>query len=383
MRESRTKNVIKNFSKEPIDFILLAIVFTMLALGIVMVLSASSPTSLAETGSSYDYVKTQALSAILGLAAMFIVSKIDYRIYKKFDNLIYIVVIILLASVTVMGASEGGAKRWINLGFISFQPSEVAKIGLIIFYASLLTKNKERLGELWGGFFYPIMYLLPIIGILVGLQNHLSATILIVMIIAVMMLMAGSKLRYFLTFGTAGAGAGLAALFLYAKITKKGLFRITRLVTFLDPFADIQDAGWQIVQSLYAIGSGGLFGVGLGNSTQKYLYIPEAHNDFIFSIIAEELGFLGCVFVIILFALFIWRGILIAVKAPDMFGSLIAAGITTMVGLQAIINIAVVTSSMPNTGMPLPFFSYGGTSLLILMASVGILLNISRASRTK
>ena len=276
-----------------------------------------------------------------------------------------------------------GAKRWIGLGFISFQPSEVAKVGLIVFYASLLTKNKERLGEIWGGFFYPIMFLLPIIAILVIVQNHLSATILIVLIISVMMLMAGSRLRYFLTFGAAGATAGISALFLYAKITGKGAFRITRLITFLDPFAYIQDEGWQVVQSLYAIGSGGLFGVGLGNSTQKYLYIPEAHNDFIFSIIAEELGFLGCAFVIILFALFIWRGIIIAMKAPDMFGSLIAIGITAMVGLQAIINIAVVTSSMPNTGMPLPFFSYGGTSLLILMASVGVLLNISKASKNK
>ena len=176
---------------------------------------------------------------------------------------------------------------------------------------------------------------------------------------------------------------GGLGLYLFAKVTKKGLFRITRILTFLDPFKDVQGNGWQIIQSLYAIGSGGLFGVGLGNSTQKYLYLPEAHNDFIFSIIAEELGFVGCVFVIILFALFIWRGILIAIKAPDMFGSLIAAGITTMVGLQAIINIAVVTSSMPNTGMPLPFISYGGTSLLILLSSVGILLNISRASKEK
>ena len=277
-----------------------------------------------------------------------------------------------------------GAKRWIDLGFISFQPSEIAKIGLIIFFASFLTKNKERLGEMWKGFFCPIIYyLLPVIGILVIVQNHLSATILIVMIVAVMMLMAGSKLKYFLTFGTAGVTAGITTLLLYAKITGKGAFRIARLITFLDPFAYKQDEGWQVVQSLYAIGSGGLFGVGLGNSTQKYSYIPEAHNDFIFSIIAEELGFLGCAVVIILFLLFIWRGILIAMKAPDMFGSLIAAGITTMVGLQAIINIAVVTSSMPNTGMPLPFFSYGGTSLLILLASVGILLNISRASKSK
>lgn len=373
----------KSFSKESIDFILLIIVFMMLASGLIMVMSASSPTSLSETSSSYAYVKRQAISAALGIVAMILISKIDYRIYKKFDKIIYIAVIILLASVAVVGSSSGGAKRWISLGFLSFQPSEVAKIGLIIFYATLLTNNKEHNSEAKKGFFYPLAFLIPIVAILVGVQNHLSATILIALIVSVMMLMAGTKLRYFLTFGSVGAGAGAMALFAYAKMTGKGLFRIQRLVTFLNPFADVQGNGWQIIQSLYAIGSGGLFGVGLGNSTQKYLYLPEAHNDFIFSIIAEELGFVGCAFVIVLFALFIWRGILIAMKAPDMFGSLLAVGITSMVGLQAIINIAVVTSSMPNTGMPLPFFSYGGTSLLILMASVGILLNISRASQNK
>lgn len=276
---------------------------------------------------------------------------------------------------------QDGARRWIKLGFMSFQPSELAKIGLIIFYATLLTKNKDRLGEMGRGFFYPLMFLIPMIGILVLVQNHLSSTLLIIMIVSIMMLMAGTKLRYFLTWGTTGVATGVLGLIMYAKITKKGLFRLNRIVTFLDPFKDTKGDGWQVIQSLYAIGSGGLFGVGLGNSTQKYLYLPEAHNDFIFSIIAEELGFVGCAFVIVLFALFIWRGVLISIKAPDMFGSLLAIGITTMVGLQAIINIAVVTSSMPNTGMPLPFFSYGGTSLLILLCSVGILLNISKASK--
>lgn len=370
-----------NVSKGSIDFILLIDVLIMLALGLVMVMSASSPTSLSETGKSYTYVKTQAISAVMGLVGMFIISKLDYRIYKKLYKIIYIVVIILLASVAVIGKEVGGAKRWINLGFMTFQPSEVAKIGLIIFYSALLTNNRERLNKLWGGFLYPIVFFLPVIAILIGVQNHLSATVLIVMIVSVLMLMAGSRLRYFLSFGLAGAGIFGAGLFLIAKITKQGAFRIQRLVTFLHPFEDTQGAGWQIIQSLYAIGSGGLFGVGLGNSTQKYLYLPEAHNDFIFSIIAEELGFVGCILVIALFAVFIWRGIIIAMKAPDMFSSLLAAGITTMVGLQAIINIAVVTSSMPNTGMPLPFFSYGGTALLILLCSVGILLNISRCSK--
>lgn len=381
MTVSKTNKNKKVMFNQPFDFVLLIDVLVMLSLGIVMVMSASSPTSLAETGKSYNYVKTQAVSAIIGLVGMFIISKIDYKIYKKFYKVIYFVVIILLASVAVMGKSVSGAKRWIDLGFISFQPSEVAKIGLIIFYAELLTQNRDKLKELGKGFFYPIAYLIPIVGILILLQNHLSATVLIVLIISVIMLMAGSRLKYFLSFGLAGAGIGGAGLFAYAKMTGAGAFRIQRLVTFMNPFQDKQGAGWQIIQSLYAIGSGGLFGVGLGNSTQKYLYLPEAHNDFIFSIIAEELGFVGCIAVIILFAIFIWRGILIAMKAPDMFGSLVAVGITTMVGLQAIINIAVVTSSMPNTGMPLPFFSYGGTALLILLGSVGILLNISRHSQ--
>lgn len=371
---------IKN-SKNQIDFILLIDVLLMLALGVVMVMSASSPTSLSETGNSYRYLKTQALCAVGGLGIMLFVSNIPYNAYKKFYKIIYVSVIILLASVAVVGKSVSGATRWIDLGFISFQPSEVAKIGLIIFYATLLTKNKNRLSELWGGFLYPFMFLVPVIGILIGVQNHLSATILIVMIVSIMMLMAGSKLKYFLSFGLMGAGGLGGILLLRAKLTGAGSFRLQRLITFMDPFADKQGTGWQIIQSLYAIGSGGLFGVGLGKSTQKYLYLPEAHNDFIFSIIAEELGFIGCIVVIAMFSIFIWRGIIIAMKAPDMFSSLVAAGITTMVGLQAIINIAVVTSSMPNTGMPLPFFSYGGTSLLILLASVGILLNISRYSK--
>lgn len=174
-------------------------------------------------------------------------------------------------------------------------------------------------------------------------------------------------------------GGGL--LYILAKYFEIGKYRLERLASFLNPWQDPTGTGWQIIQSLYAIGSGGLFGVGLGNSTQKYLYLPEPQNDFIFAVIAEELGFVGCLIIIILFAIFIWRGALIAMKAPDMFGTLLAAGITSMIGLQAMINIAVVTSSMPNTGMQLPFFSYGGTSLLILLCSVGILLNISRQSK--
>ena len=185
-----------------------------------------------------------------------------------------------------------------------------------------------------------------------------------------MMIMAGTKLRYFVTLGSAGVVGGAGLLFVLAKFTDSGAFRLSRITTFLNPWNDIKGDGWQIVQSLYAIGSGGLFGAGLGESKQKFLYIPEPHNDFIFSVLAEELGFIGCAVVIILFAIFIWRGLLIAMRAPDMFGSLVAVGITSLIGLQAIMNIAVVTSSIPNTGIPLPFFSYGGTSLVILLCAV-------------
>ena len=232
------------------------------------------------------------------------------------------------------------------------------------------------------GFIKPIVFfVLPIVGVLLGVQSHLSASLVIVAVVSVMMIVAGCKISHFLTLGVLGGTAGGVGLYVLAKFFNKGGYRLTRIVSFLNPWAYAQDEGWQIIQSLYAIGSGGLFGVGLGNSKQKYLYISEPHNDFIFAVLAEELGFIGCAVVIALFGIFIWGGILIAMKAPDMFGSLLATGITSLIGIQAIINIAVVTSSIPVTGMALPFFSYGGTSLIILLCAVGVLLNISRQSQ--
>ena len=228
------------------------------------------------------------------------------------------------------------------------------------------------------GFIKPIVFfVLPIVGVLLGVQSHLSASLVIVAVVSVMMIVAGCKISHFLTLGVLGGTAGGVGLYVLAKFFNKGGYRLTRIVSFLNPWAYAQDEGWQIIQSLYAIGSGGLF----GNSKQKYLYISEPHNDFIFAVLAEELGFIGCAVVIALFGIFIWRGILIAMKAPDMFGSLLATGITSLIGIQAIINIAVVTSSIPVTGMALPFFSYGGTSLIILLCAVGVLLNISRQSQ--
>lgn len=359
-------------SNKPFDFILFITVLLMLSLGIVMVLSASSPSALAETGDSYSYVKTQLVSAILGIILMLIISKIDYHFYRKFYKIAYWGSLALLLAVAIpgVGYTANGATRWINLGFTTIQPSEIVKIALIIFFATYLSNHKDELKGLWSGFFKPFLILAPIILVLILVQDHLSASLVIILIISIMMIIAGTKIKHFLTFGVAGAGIGAIGLVLMAKFTEKGAFRLARLTSFLDPWKYAQDEGWQIIQSLYAIGSGGLFGVGLGQSKQKYLYIPEPHNDFIFAVLAEELGFVGCAVVILLFAIFIWRGILVAMKAPDMYGSLVAIGITSLVGIQAIINIAVVTSSIPNTGMPLPFFSYGGTALLILLCAM-------------
>lgn len=361
MAKNKKVRKFSKFANNQMDFILLITVILLLSLGLIMVLSASSPTSLSETGDdSYVYFKKQATFAVIGVAAMLFISKIDYRFWKKFYKIAYIASIILLLMVLIpgIGRSAGGARRWINLG-IQFQPSELAKIGLIIFYASYLTDHKDELKDFKKGFVKPLLYLIPVVLILILVQDHLSATIIIVLVVGIMMLMAGVRPKYFATVGTGVAVAGAAGLYAMAKFTSKGAFRIARITSFLNPWADKQGDGWQVIQSLYAIGSGGLFGVGLGQSKQKYLYISEPHTDFIFAVLAEELGFVGCAIVIGLFGIFIWRGVLAAMKAPDMFGSLVAVGITSLIGLQAIINIAVVTSSMPVTGMPLPFLAMG------------------------
>lgn len=369
----KTKKSFSSFLNNSIDYTLLITVFLLLSLGLIMVLSASSPTALSEGTSSYSYFIRQLVFAILGLIAMFAISKIDYRFYKRVYKLGYIIAIVLLVAVLLIGRTVNGAKRWIVVaGALNFQPSEIVKLLMIILYAAVLTRDRDELGSFWKGIVKHVLYLIPI-AILLMLEPHLSATLLIVGVCVLMMVFAGCKLWQMILPGLCVGIPGL----IYLIITSP--YRLKRVTTFLDPWSDQLGEGWQVIQSLYAIGSGGLFGLGLGQSKQKYLYLPEPQNDFIFSVMAEELGFIGCVFVIILFAILIWRGVLIAMKAPDMFGSLLALGITILFSLQIIINIAVVTSSMPATGMPLPFFSYGGTALFIILCEVGILLNISRA----
>ena len=352
MAKKKKEKSFSSFLNNPIDFTLLITIFLLLTVGLIMVLSASSPSALAESGNSYSYFSKQLIFGILGIFAMFIISKIDYRFYQKFYKHAWWISVILLVAVMLVGKEVNGAKRWIYVTeTLSFQPSELVKFLMIIFYAGILVKNRDSL-QLYGkGLIKHLLFLLPIIALLL-LQPHLSASVVIIGIVCIMMIVAGCKFKHFLL---TGIGVGIPAL---AALIALEPYRLQRFVTFLDPWQDATDTGWQVIQSLYAIGSGGLFGVGLGDSKQKYLYIPEPHNDFIFSILAEEIGFVGCAAVLILFAIFIWRGVLIAMRAPDMFGSLVAIGITALVAIQVIINVAVVTSSMPATGMPLPFFSY-------------------------
>ena len=352
MAKKKKEKSFSSFLNNPIDFTLVITILLLLGIGLVMVLSASSPSALSESGNSYAYFSKQLIFAVLGLIAMAFISKIDYRFYQKFYKYAWWVSLLLLVAVILVGKEVNGAKRWIYVtDTLSFQPSEIVKFLIIIFYAGMLVKNKDEL-QLYGkGFIKHCLYLAPIIGALL-LQPHLSASMVIIGIVCVIMIVAGCKFKHFLF---TGLGVGIPLLTAAIAFSP---YRLQRFVTFLDPWKDATDSGWQVIQSLYAIGSGGLFGVGLGDSKQKYLYIPEPHNDFIFSILAEELGFIGCVVVLVLFAIFVWRGILIAMRAPDMFGSLIAIGITALVAIQVIINVAVVTSSMPATGMPLPFFSY-------------------------
>ena len=352
MAKKKKERTFSSFVNNPIDFTLLITILLLLSIGLVMVLSASSPSALAEDGNSYSYFSKQLIFAILGIIAMLFISKIDYRFYQKFYKHAWVIAFILLALVLVAGREINGAKRWIYItDTLSFQPSEIVKLLMIIFYAGILVKNRDQLNLYGKGFIKHMCFLAPII-LLLLLQPHFSASIVIIGICSIMMIMAGRKFWHFLA--TGGIVGIPAMIFLIVKEP----YRLQRVITFLNPWQDATGDGWQVIQSLYAIGSGGLFGAGLGESKQKYLYIPEPHNDFIFSILGEELGFIGCAVVIILFAIFIWRGILIAMKAPDMFGSLVAIGITALVAIQVIINIAVVTSSMPATGMPLPFFSY-------------------------
>ncbi len=361
-----------------VDKQFLAAIYILLAFGLLMVLSASSPIAYASSSTNHDsfyYFKKQLMWACLGTVGMFITANYEYKKLKNwaFPALVLSIVLLLLVLVPGIGRKINDARRWIYLGPINFQPSEVAKITTIVFFSYSLSKNYKELSN----FTVFLMYIgiIGVIALIIMMEPHFSCTMLIAATACILLLVAGAKIKHFVILGCCALPAVVLMII-------KAPYRLARVVTFLDPFKDIQGDGWQIVQSLYAIGSGGIFGAGLGQSRQKYMNIPEPQNDFIFSILAEEFGLLGAILVAVMFIFLIVRGVKIALNAPDLFGTLLATGIVAMIAIQAIVNIAVVTSSMPVTGMPLPFFSYGSTALAITMAEMGIVLNISRHNKS-
>lgn len=361
--------------KGQIDFYFLITVFALLALGLMMVMSASSESARNASytgGDAYYFIKRQLIWAVISVAAMFFFSKFDYHKLVQWSGIFIIATFILLALVLLAGTEANGGQRWLKLGPVQFQPSEVAKVTLILYLAGSISKNKKYISTFSRGLL-PNLIVIGITAVMLIVQPHFSATLLIVAVGIIMLFVGGVNWKQL---GFMGILGGVAAVMLVFSSS----YRRARVFSFMDPFADPLGDGYQVIQSLYAIGSGGLFGVGLGQSRQKFLYIPEPQNDFIFSILCEELGFVGAFFVIMLFVFLVYRGVKIAMNAKDKEGSLISVGIISLIALQVIMNIAVVTSAMPVTGIPLPFFSYGGTALLIIMSCMGIMLNISKQS---
>ena len=361
--------------KKPVDFLIFISVITLVFIGIIMVYSASWPEGMVRYEDGSHYAKRHMQWAVVGLLGLIFTMNIDYRFWKKLSLPIYITAIILgLLIFSPIGVELKGARRWIDIGFTTLMPSDAIKLGSIVFFAAFLDNKKERVRKLFDGAL-PAFILIGLSAGLVYLQRDLSTTATVAGTLFAMFFVAGMWLPIL---GLIIAGVGIFAK--YAIFSEGNEYRQRRVLAFLDPFADKLGDGWQIVQSLYAMGSGGLLGVGLGQSRQKFFYIPESYNDFIFAIIGEELGLLGTMFVLLLYAVIIWRGYTVALNARDAFGSYLATGITSLLAIQTFINIAVVTSSMPVTGITLPLISFGGTSLVIYLAGMGILLNISRTS---
>lgn len=360
------------------DYTLLISMVLLVLIGLIMVYSASyyvAATSARFQHDMFGPIRSQVMAAIAGFAGLIAMANFNYSKHlRKFTVIAYVVAVVLLILTVFFGEEVNGARRWIDIPGIGFrfQPSEVAKVALAMFIAHFIASNK-KMADTYKG--------MAILGVFIGIMvaivgfgtNNMSSAIILAIVGFGIIFVASSKTLPFIL-----AGGGAVAALTIVLATGGAGFRAGRFAAWLDPFADPTDAGFQIIQSLFAIGSGGMFGLGLGQSRQKLGFIPEAHNDIIFSVISEELGFIGASLVLFLFGIYIWRAIKIALNAKDLYGCLLATGIALIVGSQALINIAVVTNTIPNTGVPLPFISHGGTSLLVLMTATGILLNISR-----
>lgn len=378
----RVRNKRTVWVRSGFDYPLFTIVLILLAFGLVMMFSASYATAFKETGDSMFYLKKQGLFAIFGLAAMILVSNVDYHLFnsKPIVFLLSGASLALMALVKVMGITGNGAERWLKIGDITFQPSEVLKFAVIVAFAYMVEKKYKEIKDLKKGFI-PFVIALAVSCGAVLIQPHLSATIIIFAIGFAMLFVAGADIKHLVVFLVMAIIAALLGVMLLKQVGYN--YFDARILSFTDPEADIQKDTFQTYQSLVTIGSGGVFGLGFGNSRQKYSFLPESQNDFIFPIICEELGFVGAALVLLLFCILVWRGFLICAKARDKFGMMLAFGITFQIGLQALLNIAVVTNAIPNTGISLPFFSYGGTALMMQLGEMGILLNISRKAALK
>ncbi|NLZ81711.1 MAG: putative lipid II flippase FtsW [Clostridiales bacterium] len=362
------------------DYSLLFIIIFLLCFGLVMLYSTSSYVAKLEYGDSAFYLKKQAFATILGAVVMIVISVIDYHFWEKFAWIAYFASIVLILAVKIpgLGRTSRGATRWLMIGKLSFQPSEFAKVAVILLLAHLVKNNTKRMNKIWT-MSKMLLLVIPVSFILVAVTSNLS-TAIIVLGIALLMLFVASP-----SYGIFIFGGALITGTVYFVVTKidwlveaVGGYRLDRILVWLNPEAYPLDGGFQVLQGLYAIGSGGLFGRGLGNSIQKLSFLPEPQNDMIFAIICEELGLFGAVCVILLFLFMLWRFMIIANNAPDLFGSLIVVGVMGHIAIQVILNIAVVTNTIPNTGITLPFISYGGTSILFLLAEMGLVLGVSK-----
>lgn len=369
-------NIHANSNKD-INLLAVAVVFCVVFLsvfGCVMVYSASSYSAYVNYGNEYFFLTKQIIGVALGLLALLMMSFVNYEKLKRFKMwAVYISVFLLvLVFVPFIGIENYGAKRWIGFSGFSLQPSEIAKFALVFFCAVHLAENYESAKTFKT--IFPPLCVGGVLCLLVFIEPNMSITICMLMVLLIMLFIGGISKKHFMVLGGAGA-ALIPALILLEP------YRVKRLLAFVDPWASPQGEGFQLIQSLYALGSGGLFGVGLFDSRQKYLFLPFSESDFIFSIIAEELGFFGCIFVIFVFVLLIYALIRIAQKAKDRFGTLLVAGVASIIGVQTILNIAVISGSIPPTGLPLPFISAGSTSLVVFMAAIGLCLNVLKQSK--
>ncbi len=379
----RIRKKLQLFSvRSGMDLPLFFLVLVLLTIGLVMLFSASYAYAYYnQNGDSYWFISRQALFAVLGVVVMVLMSYFDYHHFHKLAIPILLVtygilVLMLVAKGTALVPNINETYRWFYIGPINFQPSEIAKFTLILIFAHLISLNFNKMQTFRYGILPYVLILGSIAGLVVA-EKHISATVIILALGAIMLFVGGVRLRWF---GVALGGLGAAVLYLLF-CTDVFKYAMNRVYGWLDPFNPPTGVDtWQTRQSLMSIGSGGLLGLGLGQSRQKYLYLPEPQNDFIFAIVCEELGFIGALIIIILFAMLVWRGVTVSMKAKDKFGMLLGVGLSLQIGLQVVLNIAVVTNTIPNTGISLPFFSYGGTSLVILMAEMGIVLSISRNS---